>query len=947
MHELGRALFHLNQKRGFKSNRKYDNQEAENSNMKIAMKEFKENLSKSNSESVGEYFYHKLENNEKVRITVSDSGGKNIYSYVLNREQIEDEFEKLWEMQKKFHPQLTSEAKEEVYHAIFWQRELKAQQKGKCQFETGEPRISKAHPLFQKYRIVQEVNNLTISNFSGEKRELTLNEKLKLINKLCSQLKCKFSSLRSELFGRTQAKDYEFNFETSATRDGFQGDETSHILRGKKCFSKKWDEFSDSTQNLIVERLLNEENDKNIEKELVPWLIKEFDLTKENAQYISTVSLPSGYSNISKKAIEKLLPHMQKGLQLHEAIEGVGYSTNRYDGTLYDEGNLPYYGQIMPHHAMFGNGDAQQIPEVCYGKIGNPTVHIVLNQLRTIVNSICKKYGAPSEIVIELARDLKIDKKTKDKINKSNRLNEKLNQEAENCLKSNGIISNYLNKTKYKLWKELSKNEYDRCCPYTGKQISFSKLFSNEIEIEHILPKSRTFDDSYANKTLSYRQANLDKGNRSPYEAFGENKMKSYDWEKIFLRAKDNLPSNKSWRFYPDAMEKYEGENPIIARMLNDTKYASKIAKEYMQYVCGANNVWTIQGQLTAKLRHHWGLNKLISQDNEKNREDHRHHAIDAFVVACTTRSMLQKISKQMELARGRLIEKMPPPFSNFSHKQMQEKVNNIVVSHRQDHHGARKHIKTHPHIWNKKTFGQLHEETAYGLFGATIKLNKLKKEDMPYLIHNPHYQELKKYLEGEIEKKDVPKDEILLRFNKRFDLYQSSLINRIDKILLSIRETTEEGFKKKVVKSKNPATIIPIYDKKGVPYKYFVSGNNYCLEVYVPNRGKNAGKYQMEVISNYQAHQPNFTPKWRKEEPEAKLIMRLFINDIVIYYDENDQPIIGRVKKMDQSQFYIKDINASNSDNGVSFSVSKLEKTKAHRVYISPIGELYGQKSS
>ena len=99
-----------------------------------------------------------------------------------------------------------------------------------------------------------------------------------------------------------------------------------------------------------------------------------------------------------------------------------------------------------------------------------------------------------------------------------------------------------------------------------------------------------------------------------------------------------------------------------------------------------------------------------------------------------------------MELARGR-FEKMPPPFSNFSHKQMQEKVNNIVVSHRQDHHGARKHIKTHPHIWNKKTFGQLHEETAYGLFGATIKLNKLKKEDMPYLIHNPHYQESKKIL--------------------------------------------------------------------------------------------------------------------------------------------------------------------------------------------------------
>ncbi len=974
LYDFGRALFHLGQKRGFKSNRKYDNQEAEKSNMKVAMADFKNKLAKSNCRTIGEYFCDKIENGERVKITVSNVGSKNSYSYVLNREQVEDEFQKLWVAQAKFHSELTEEIKNEIYHAIFWQRDLKPQEKGKCQFEQGEPRIAKAHPLFQLFRIWQEVNNLKIITFEGKKQDLTLEEKVKLVQKLSSQKSCKFSALRNEIFGRALANNYEFNFEKSESRDGLEGNLTFSIFRSEKCFGAEWDKFDLPTQNLIVEKILNEENIKEVEKNLVSWLSKTYDVSQEKAEYISSVSLPSGYANVSKKAIEKLLPYLEKGLQLHEAIEEVEYTINNYDGTLYDEGNLPYYGEVMPHHALFGNGDQNQIPEICYGKIGNPTVHIVLNQLRTIVNLLCKKYGAPKQIVIELARELKLSKKKNDEINETNEKNRKSNEKAVAFLAEHGLPKNKENIIKYKLWVELNaKDDKNRCCPYTGKNIGFTTLFSNKVEIEHILPKSRTFDDSYANKTLCFRQANLDKGNRSPYEAFGQNSIPEYNWKNIIDRVKENLPKNKQWRFYPDAMEKYEGENPIIARMLNDTKYVSKIAREYMQYVCGANNVWTIQGQLTAKLRHHWGLNSLIADDNNKNRADHRHHAIDAFVIACTTRGMLQKIFTQVRESRDRLIEKMPPPFENFNLSEMQSLVDNILVSHKQDRHGATKHIRKNLHAWNKKTFGELHKATAYGLYGATILLKNLKKEDLPYLIHNEHYPQLRDYLEGKIKSKDVPKIDIILRFNKTFDLYKSSLIDRIKKISLSIRRPITEIRSNEIVcnnyireilskKSNNsenltklgiirvkvfddsidPKTVIPIYDKNGIPYKYFVSGNNYCLDIYMPNRGTNAGKWQMEVISNFQAHQKDFKPNWKIAEPEAKLIMRLFINDIVKYEDEEEKEIIGRVKKMDQHRAYIKNIRISDDTDGVSFSISKFIKTKARKVYISPIGELY-----
>jgi CRISPR-associated endonuclease Csn1 len=300
---------------------------------------------------------------------------------------------------------------------------------------------------------------------------------------------------------------------------------------------------------------------------------------------------------------------------------------------------------------------------------------------------------------------------------------------------------------RYKLWKELNKdNCNDRRCIYSGEAISISKLFSHEFEIEHILPFSKTLDDSIANKTLAHKSANNFKGNRSPFEAFGENKS-NYNYDDILLRSK-NLPRHKRWRFESNVMEKFNDENSFLSSQLNDTRYLSKIARQYLSQICKKENINVANGKLTSILRHSWGLNSILNNESEsqnntsenlileenfdaetgevfssntkenskekqkkphkKNRDDHRHHAIDAICIAMTDRKLLQKISR--DNSRGfdldRLEIKLPNHWNSFR-EDAKEAIEKIVVSHKIDH-GEN---------------GKLHDETYYGVLNSPAKI--------------------------------------------------------------------------------------------------------------------------------------------------------------------------------------------------------------------------------
>ena len=234
-----------------------------------------------------------------------------------------------------------------------------------------------------------------------------------------------------------------------------------------------------------------------------------------------------------------------------------------------------------------------------------------------------------------------------------------------------GQRNNGYNRLLLKLWEELNPNKpEDRVCIYSGKPINIEMLFSADVDIDHILPWSRTLDDSQANKLLCIKSANRQKGNRAP--------TKVTEWQDRYdeIQARvARLPKNKRWRFAADAMEKFEKDGGFLARQLTDTQYLSRMAREYLECLYPTEepnqsgelkkrqHVIVSPGRLTEMLRRNWGLNSLLPDSNlgetaqAKNRKDHRHHAIDAAVVGVTTRSLLQKISNAASRYDGKDFE--------------------------------------------------------------------------------------------------------------------------------------------------------------------------------------------------------------------------------------------------------------------------------------------------
>ena len=360
----------------------------------------------------------------------------------------------------------------------------------------------------------------------------------------------------------------------------------------------------------IVEFLLDSEKEEDIyQKALNNWKVSESQALE--IKKITPNNFKSGVGNLSKELLQKLVVEIEeKNCRYDEAIKNLGFHHSKREADEIQD-HLDYYGKAIPASTVPVKIDKTKNPEKYteeekYGKIANPTVHAALNQVRKVVNAIIKENGNPSEIHIELARDLKISKDEKREIESAQTKNQKENEDLKKELENLNQRNAYENRLKLKLFRELEKaNNGVACCPYSGRTINITNLFSHEIEIEHILPFSKTYDDSIANKTIAYRSENQKKGNRSPFEAFGDS-----TFERI-----QNLPKNKKWRFYENAMEKFSDENGFQERQLNDTRYLSRIALQYLAQICNSDKIKVANGKLTSLLRHHWGLNSILNKE--------------------------------------------------------------------------------------------------------------------------------------------------------------------------------------------------------------------------------------------------------------------------------------------------------------------------------------------
>jgi len=927
--ELGRALFHMAQRRGFKSNRKMDKDDS-SSNMKKAIDVLENKIAAAGARTLGEYLYrlrptdrtilHKQQPSLRVRTSVK--GSKTEYSIYPDRSMYEAELTAMWERQKFFYPDLlTDDLFQKIHRTIIEQRPLAPQEVGVCQFEEGEKRAPKASPYFQRARILQDLNHMELvsGTLSPEKREA--------VKKLLSTKKeVKFDDIRKKLGLPSSAI---FNLEANE-RTKMDGDLVRSIMSNKNAFGEKWNELTIGQQHEVTSLLLADNDDEEASVVLTQ---SPYNLSEKQAEQVLRVTskLPSGYGSLSIKALQKIIPFLEERARYDEACQKAGY--NHSYMAVQSFSKLPYYGVVLEKAVIGGSKDPKDDSsnpannladtmgnwERYAGRINKPTVHVALNQTRKVVNAIIEKYGRPTQIAVELVRDLKMSQKAKQAFSRRQKENKDRNDRIREKLAQLGLSDNYGNRMRYKLWEDQAPNPQERVCPFCGRVIAVSELFSPAFEIEHLLPFSRTFNDSHTNKVISCASCNGEKSNRTPFEAFGHDRKR---WAEILDRVKDYRLFVKRSAFREDALSD-EKEKELIARQLNDTKYMAKIARQYLSSVCEDSNVRPIPGQLTAQLRHAWGMNPMLGNpDDKKERGDHRHHAIDAFVVACTSWGMI----KQISVLSGKGIRKVhfpSKPFDEFDYSKFQNMLDQAIVSHKIDHGGANLAAQT------GSTTGLLHKGYNYGyvrqvddksaIFSMRRELTSLVKDrDIEQIANRRIRGNIQELLAGISDEK--------VRKTRLFNFARKNNIRRVE-----------------VCEKKDISTMIEIRDKRtGWPYRYVVGGSNYCTDIYCPNRGAKKGEWLAETISTFDAHQKDFVPAWKKAEPEAKLIMRLFRNDTVAY-DEVGKRIVARVKKMTGGNVILTTHNIVSPDiEGWTASSRQLKKKNARKVKVDVLGRVF-----
>lgn len=731
--------------------------------------------------------------------------------------------------------------------------------------------------------------------------------------------------------------DAAFNLERGG-RKGLDVDRTAAVLGKGKIFGKAWRGLSRDRQTEIVEKLLAEPD----EDALVAWLTEECGLDEDAAAAASAARLPQGHGHIGRSMLAELVDVMENEsaesadpetgeiyprpltydeavarLGLHHSDLGAGYHAH-----------LPYYGAAMARHVI-SNPDAPEGSQERLGRVPNPTVHIALNQMRAVVNALIDTYGRPEKIHVELARELKQNRKQKDDATRRNRENEAANERRRNELEALGYADTHGNRLLLRLYDELPADE--RVCVYSGTPISKEMLFSGAIDIDHILPRSKTLDDGFGNKVLCTREMNRIKGNRPPADVWSGEEL-----QEIVERARRLFP-HKAWRFQPDAMEKFAAGGDFIARHLTDSQHMARLAKDYLGNLYGedrSRRVFATPGRLTAMLRGMWGLNGLLGDHNRatedgepaKSRDDHRHHAVDAFVIACTGRGLLQRVAtaagraEALDLDRWAAKGEFPEPFEGYR-DALRDRLETMVISHKRDH-GVAPGARGNPHV----TSGQLHEETAYGTVDEKIggkifnlvtrKLLTALSEKEIGQVRDVRLREALEEVAYEAKRDGVKLAEALAAYGDKHGIRRVRVL-KTEKYTTTVRHGN------------------------GRFHKTYVPGANHCIEIFATPDGKWHG----EGISVFDANRKDFAPAWRARGDGARLVMRLHKGDTfeADFGDGRRYYIVRKLSPANSRIEFVSHLYAGKVGPGVYLQAaySKLQKAGARLVRVDPIGRV------
>ena len=921
--ELGRVLCHINQKRGYRHVKSDaaaivgDEGEKKKDSNSAYLAGIRANDEKLQDEhkTVGQYFAEQLRRSQSE----SPTGGISyrIKDQIFSRQRYIDEYNQIMAAQRVHYPDILTDEfirmlRDEV---IFMQRPLKSCKHlvSLCEFEKQEkvmrvqqddgkggrqlverkvkfgPKVApKSSPLFQLCRIYEAVNNIRLTRPDGSPRDITPEERAKIVAHLQSSASLSFAALKKLL------KEKALIADQLTTKSGLKGNSTRVALASALQPYPQYHHLLDMEleTRMMTVQLTDEETGEVTEREVAVvtdsyvrqplyrlWhilysieerdamrraLITQLGMKEEDLdgglldQLYRLDFVKPGYGNKSAKFICKLLPQLQQGLGYSEACAAVGYRHS----------NSPTSEEITERTLL------EKIPLLQRNELRQPLVEKILNQMINLVNALKAEYGV-DEVHVELARELKMSREERERMTRQNDKRKKANDKVAERIRQRGLYPTKPRIQKYMLWEEAGRQ-----CLYCGQSIEEEQcLNGDDMEVEHIIPKSVLYDDSYGNKTCACHECNQTKGNRTALEY-----IRAEGREAEYMKRINDLLKEKKISYSKHQRLRWLKEDipsDFLERQLRLTQYISRQAMAILQQ--GIRRVSASEGGVTARLRSLWGYGKIlhtlnldrydsmgeterVSREGEATEElrikdwskrmDHRHHAIDALVVACTRQSYIQRLNRlssefgredkkkedqeaqeQQATETGRLsnLERWLTQRPHFSVRTVSDKVAEILISYRP----GKRVVTRGRNIYRKKTAdgrevscvqrgvlvprGELMEASLYGKIISQGRERIVKR----YPLHD---------LKGEVV--DPCLRELITTYNQELKSREKGA--PIPPLCLDKDKKQEVRSVRCYAKTLSLDKAIPMcFDEKGEPTAFVKSASNHHLALYRTPKGR------------------------------------------------------------------------------------------------------------
>jgi CRISPR-associated endonuclease Csn1 len=640
LEEFGRLILWFNRRRGWRktkgeSDEREESQEANDKKKALSqMSRLEEQVHAVPGRTLGQYFNELMLEAEVNGWHAVQDEIKSIRRRFVHRRLYEQEFDTIWAAQSQFHESLHDNRLRIMIRdaVLFYQRPLKSQKHlvRECPLFPPKKCIPRSDLMFQHFRVLQQLVNVRLP---GNER-LTTDQISTLFDVLEEKEEMTLTELKDQLGMSRGLKFFELPRKENSKKPAEQIYGNKTRCRLIAATSKA---FIDALAPEALQKLVHalHSTKAGSETKLQAYLAAGSvgPISAEFAASLSEVELESGYGRLSKKAIGLMLSRMFMGSTEIEARIAL-----RQAGVL-RERQLPKAAKLSRMDAL-GRDALARLP--------NPVVRRSLGSMIRLTNDVIRRYGPIHKIHIELARPVTMTAKQREEYSETIKANRDDRERVKRILLDHGVDDSQTNIRNYQLLEEIKF-----CCLYCGNPINLGHLFhTGDAQLEHIHPRSISSErNKRRNLTIAHLGCNQQKGQQNPHQYFSSRPIEAKEFQKRVSQSALSQ-GKKRWFLLPDTPK---GNAPGQSA---DTGYTARLAKPLLKQLntlrCERDldgnerdSVWSIGGGYTAALRYEWGLNSLIHPEglNVKFRGDHRHHAIDAVVIAVAEPWMVERIA--------------------------------------------------------------------------------------------------------------------------------------------------------------------------------------------------------------------------------------------------------------------------------------------------------------